>query len=49
MAKKTEEPQVTVTDRCVICRQLFIKKHPKDYRCICERCAEKIARTIEVG
>ena len=48
MAKKNDEPMVTISDRCIICHQVFVKKHPKDYRCICEKCAEKIAWNIGV-
>ncbi len=48
MAKKTDEPAVTISDRCIICHQIFVKKHPKDNRCICEKCADKIAEMIGV-
>lgn len=48
MAKKTDEPVVTISDRCIICHTVFIKKHPKDNRCICEKCADKIAELIGV-
>ncbi len=48
MAKKTDEPMVTISERCVICHKVFIKKHPKDYRRICEKCCDKIARMIGV-
>ena len=47
MARKIDEPQVTIAERCIICKEIFIKKHPKDYRCICEKCADKIAKLIE--
>lgn len=49
MAKKTDAPMVTIGERCIICGHIFIKKHPKDYRCICEKCSDKIAKLIEVG
>lgn len=49
MPKKTDEPMVTIGERCIICHEIFIKKHPKDYRCICEKCADKLAKIIEVG
>ena len=42
MSSKTLEPKVIISDRCVICRHTFTKKHPKDNRCICEKCADKI-------
>ena len=48
MSKKTDEPMVTISDRCIICHEWFVKKHPKDTRCICEKCAEKIAKVIGV-
>ena len=50
MAKtRTAEPTITISEHCIICRQIFIKKHPKDDRCICESCAEKIAKLINVS
>ena len=48
MARKVVEPAVTISDRCIICKDWFIKKHPKDTRCICEKCAAKIAKMIGV-
>lgn len=48
MAKKNDEPMVTISDRCIICKDWFVKKHPKDTRCICEKCAAKIAKLIGV-
>lgn len=49
MAKKTDEPAVALAERCIICHAVFIKKHPKDNRCICEKCCDKIAKIIEAG
>ena len=42
-------PMVTIGERCIICGHIFIKKHPKDYRCICEKCSDKIAKLIGIG
>ena len=48
MVKKNDEPAVRISERCIICHTVFIKKHPKDNRCICEKCADKIAEMIGV-
>ena len=52
MAKKISvpinTPTVTIGERCIICGEVFAKKHPKDNRCICEKCCDKIARLIGV-
>ena len=48
-ARKADIPMVTISDRCIVCGSVFAKKHPKDNRCICEKCCDKIAKIIEVG
>ncbi len=48
MAKRTDIPMVTLAERCVVCGEVFAKKHPKDNRCICEKCCDKIVEMIGV-
>lgn len=48
MARKVDEVMATISERCIICREVFIKGHPKDNRTICEKCATKIAKLIGV-
>lgn len=46
MTKKADIPMVTLAEHCIVCGEVFAKKHPKDNRCICEKCCDKIARLI---
>ena len=45
---KIDTSMVTIGERCIICGEVFAKKHPKDNRCICEKCCDKVARLIGV-
>lgn len=42
-------PMATIGERCVICQQIFTKRHPKECRCICDKCAAKIGELIKAG
>ena len=42
-----DELKPKLAERCCICQQIFAKKHPKDNRTICNKCAEKLRELIE--
>ena len=43
---KTEEPKQTLGERCVICGNVFAKRHPIECRCICYKCADALRTLI---
>lgn len=46
-SKKVEEPKQKLGERCVICSQVFAKRHPIECRCICDKCASVLRKIID--
>ena len=48
MARKVDEPMVTISRRCYLCGKHYVLGHPKDYKPFCDECLKKIAKMIGV-